>query len=760
MLASTGKSICYASEQSAILSANSVKIVSLDTETGREDKNHVLKTEGAVAVTSCPNAALLSWYEKSPKSMKVNVLSSNKVSTLDLERPTGEEVEAVDILPACGNSSLSYILVHIQTRDGAWAEVFNINPDSAEVRKAYSLPYLKGKDAFAVSNVEKKLYITRITDAEIGLYSFASGDVLARWPRGQPSFGGPSHAQAEVVLRGQSNYAIRVSEISKGGEWSLMRNGELVWSRQEMLANVVAAAWADDFSDEALAHEFDLEGHENPLRAYAHRLKRHLRDLEYFPAWLQQLPASVMSGLLTSKTEAEKGLLGNKFLVVATDRGQYAALDPAKAGAIKWRRLAQETFGEARAVSLYVRGGVVTSYVNKLGVMTINATDGRDLSFDQSDAYSTGVVIVPGPVAPVAYRISRDGQPEPTAIDDVAKDGTYLVTKSASGQEVQGWMVGRSNNQIWTFSPGGGSRITNVVARPAHDPVSSIGKVLGDRSVLYKYLSSNLVLVTSVKTSSFTIYLLDSITGTILYSATHEDADTSSPIPSVLSENWFTYSFFGNSLSQSASKSHQLIIVELFESPIPNDRGPLGSASTNYSSFSPGSITKPHPITQSFVITQPISHMSVSQSAQGITSRQLLCTLPDLNAIIAIPRYLLDPRRPVDRDPTRQEAEEGLFRYSPVLDLDPKFFLSHSREVMGIQKIISTPTLLESTSLVFGFGGLDVFGTRVTPSKAFDVLGKGFNKLALLGTVAALGLGTAVLAPMVRRKAVDRGWRL
>ncbi|KAF7502224.1 hypothetical protein GJ744_006429 [Endocarpon pusillum] len=759
-LASTKNSIYYVSEQSAVLAANSMKIVSLDTENGREDKGHVLKVDEVVTVTSCPNAAFISGHGRSPRSMKVNVLGSDKVNTLNLERSNDGEIEAVSILPGCGDSSPSHILVHVQTRDGAWAEVFNIDSESAEVRKAYSLPYLKAKDAFAVSIIDGKPHFTRITDVEIELYSFASGIVVARWPRNQPSFGGPGHAQAEVVLRGQSNYAIRISEVATGGEWTLMRNGELVWSRPEMLAHVVAAAWVDDVSGEALAHELDFEGHENPLRAYTHRLKRHLRDLEYLPAWLQQLPSSVTSGLLTSKAETEKGLLGHKLLVVATSTGQHVALDPAKAGAIKWKRLAQAASDEARAVSLYVHDGVVTSYVDRLGIMTINATDGRDISFDQSDAHFTGVIIAPGPVAPVAYRISRDGQPNTTAISDVARDGTYLVTRSASGQEVQGWMVGRSNIKLWTFSSAAGSRITNVVARPAHDPVSSIGKVLGDRSVLYKYLSPNLVLITSTKRDSFTIYLLDSITGTILYSATHQDADTSSPIPSVLSENWFTYSFFGTSDAKSPSKCHQLVIVELYESPIPNDRGPLGSSSANYSSFSPGSITKPHTITQSFVITQPISHMSVTQTAQGITSRQLLCTLPDLNAIIAIPRYLLDPRRPVDRDPTREEIEEGLFRYSPVLDLDPKFFLSHSREVVGIQKIISAPTLLESTSLVFGFGGLDVFGTRVTPSKAFDVLGKGFNKLALIGTVAALGLGTAVLAPMVRRKAVERGWRL
>jgi ER membrane protein complex subunit 1 len=736
-----------------------MKVISLDLEDGRETNSYSLKADETLRTASCSELAFTTWLDRSSKSIKVNLLGSSKVHTLALARSSGEEIEDVTILPACGPASSSHFLAHIQTHNGEWAEVFHVSSKNAEITKAYDLPYLKGKNTIAVSNIDEKVFFTRITDVEIELFASDSKNVLVRWPRSQPSFGGPRHAQAEVVSRGQSNFAIRIAEVSRGGEWTLMRNGDPVWSRPEMLANVVAAAWADDLSEHTLAHELDLEGHENPLSAYIHRVKRHLRDLQYFPAWLQQLPSSIISGMLTSKNEAEKGLLGSKSLIVATSTGHYLALDPVKGGAIKWKRRAQDPSEDARVVSLYVQDGIVTSFVTGLGIITINATDGRTISFDQSNTQFTKVAVVPGPKAVVAYRNLLDGTPETTVTDDVAEEGTYLVTQSLSGSDVQGWMVGKSKQKLWTFSRGDQYHIANIVARPAHDPVSAIGKVLGDRSVLYKYLSENLVLITSIKSNGFTIDLLDSITGTVLYSCAHQNVDTSSPIPSVISENWFTYSFLGNEHSTSASKAHQLVVVEVYESSIPNDRGPLQS-STNYSSFDPGSITKPHIITQSFTIPQPISHMSVTQTAQGITSRQLLCTLPSLNAIIAIPRYVLDPRRPVDRDPTPKEAEEGLFKYFPVLDLEPKLFLTHSREVMGIRHIISVPTLLESTSMVFAFGGLDVFGTRVTPSKAFDVLGKGFNKVSLILTVVALGAGTAVLAPMVRRKQIQGRWMM
>ena len=281
---------------------------------------------------------------------------------------------------------------------------------------------------------------------------------------------------------------------------------------------------------------------------------------------------------------------------------------------------------------------------------------------------------------------------------------------------------------------------------------------------MYKYLNPNLLLVTTVNdpSSTATFYLLDAVSGDILYSTTHSGVDTKRTISSAMSENWFTYSLWADTTSSDTStspssspvKGHQLIIAELYESPIPNDRGPLRSA-PNASSIHPitsddPTIPRPHVLSQAFLMPEEIATMAVTSTRQGITSRSLLCTLPASNAIVAIPRPVLDPRRPVGRDASSAEVEEGLFRYSPVIDFDPKWYVTHRREVQGIRKIIASPSLLESTSLFFAYGnGGDVFGTRIAPSQAFDMLGKGFGKLQLVGTVLALGAGVAVLAPMV-----------
>ncbi|KAK4977329.1 hypothetical protein LTR28_007446 [Elasticomyces elasticus] len=314
--------------------------------------------------------------------------------------------------------------------------------------------------------------------------------------------------------------------------------------------------------------------------------------------------------------------------------------------------------------------------------------------------------------------------------------------------------------ELWRFSPSKGETIVNVTSRPPTDPVASIGKVLGDRRVLYKYLNPNIVLVTTISTAAHTatVYLLDGISGTILFSNSHAGIDTSHPIPSTLSENWFAYSYAIDTASSSASKGHQLVVGELYESPFPNERdSPLDPRPrANHSTLH--STPSPHVISQTYNIPEAISHLAVTQTRQGITSRHLLAVLPASNSLIEIPRSAIDPRQPVGRDPTSAELAEGLERYNPVLDFDPRWTLNHRREAVGIRAVRTTAATLESASLVFAHG-LDVFGTRVSPSAGFDVLGADFSKVQMLGTVLALAVGTVVVAPLVASKQINAVWQ-
>lgn len=347
----------------------------------------------------------------------------------------------------------------------------------------------------------------------------------------------------------------------------------------------------------------------------------------------------------------------------------------------------------------------------------------------------------------------------------LVSEAQALVTFTLVDGTLKGSLQNKpSSEPAWSFRPAGEERIVSYVTRPLKDPVASIGKVLGDRKVLYKYLNPNLVLVTAVadSTRSASLYLLDSASGQLLHTVSHSGVDTSRPIPATISENWFTYALTIDATSTSASRGYQLVVAELYESPLPDDRGPLGAAS-NSSTVQPlgsnGDVVRPYVVSQSYQVPAEISHMAVTQTKQGITSRELLVTVPSTNSIIGIPRSMIDPRRPVGRDPNAQEQLEGLIKYSPVINFDPKWHLTHKYEVLGIKEIITSESGLESTSLVFAYGH-DIFGTRVAPSFTFDVLGKGFNKISMLLTVVGLFVGVVFVAPLVTRKQINTLWTI
>lgn len=524
-----------------------------------------------------------------------------------------------------------------------------------------------------------------------------------------------------------------------------------------MLSYATIAAWVDGNLRRALIEDLEVESSGSPFAAYLHRLKRHLDDLMALPQYLQSLPANLLSsgeGTIDTKQK----LIGEQTVIVGTSRKDLVAVDASHGGAVIWQSTLSDTVAEdATFKSLHPINGRIMIYMSDGSLAAVNSTSGALIEYLPGTIPASKILQIPAEPASALVKIDSAGKPH-LANDFAparATEGNVIVTLSENGHAF-GWTIGQNVERTWTLQPKAGTKFVSAVSRASADQVASIGRVLGDRSVLYKYVSPNLALLTASSSTSVTIYLVDAVTGAILHLASHGGILAGSPTPAVMSENWFAYSFTSQDYETSAL-STQLIVAELYESSAPNDRGTL-QARLNYSSFSADAGAKPYVISQAFTLSEPILTLAVTQTAQGITTRQLLAVLSDSNAVVAIPREILNARRPVDRDPTRDEQEEGLFRYSPVLEFEPKHFLSHSREVTGIKNILTAPSFLESTSLVFAFGN-DVFGTQVVPSGAFDVLGKGFNRIQLLLTIAALFVGVAFIRPIVRKKTVEGRWK-
>ncbi|RDL41640.1 Quinoprotein alcohol dehydrogenase-like protein [Venustampulla echinocandica] len=767
-----------------------LKVTILDPVTGKRTNEYTLTTkadiyapEDVLLVGANSAAPIIAWTDKPMKNLKVNILGkTGDIQNLPLKESDGEITKVALHAPHLVQS-LPHFVVHSHSDVSNRADVYHIDLSHKSIKLAYSLPKLPGQGAISVSSQDANVYFTRHTQDEVVVVSSASHGILGRWPlkleKGRGSF---VHGASEVVQRTADTYAVRSAVVTTDQDWVLVRNGAEGWSRLEGLSGIVAATWAEIPESESLAKVLEVEAESNPLSAYIHRVTRHIDDLQYLPDYLQNLPKRFLSSILPGESAPQKqGVLArdnfgfNKLVIVATQRGRLYGLDAGNQGSIVWSLGAFEIPAgkkwDVKGIWASPSKGTTTVRGAEGEFIQVNTTTGETIASTTpgSAPVIQSTVVVDGPLQKWLLPIGTNG--EPGQVPAVLAPKEYLVVQGKNG-EVKGLKFetkGDVANPVvtWTFTPPADHRVTGVVSRPAHDPVASIGNVLGDRTVLYKYLNPNIVLVTTVsdEASLASFYLLDTVSGDILYSTIHEGVDTKQPIASALTENWFSYSLWADITPTTdalpASKGYQIIISEMYESQIPNDRGPLDSVPES-SSLEPSDIPNaepalPHVITQSFLIPEAIGHMSVTETRQGITTRQLLCTLPSSNAIVGIPRTVLDPRRPVGRDPTPAELEEGLYRYHPVIEFDPKLILTHKREVIGVKDVITSPAILESTSLVFAYG-IDVFGTRVTPSFAFDILGKGFNKLSLVSTVIALWVGVVVLAPMVRRKQINGRW--
>ncbi|KAI6250633.1 ER membrane protein complex subunit 1 [Erysiphe necator] len=766
-----------------------IRVTTIDLENGKKRNEFMITSKAEISSSddvfvNTVNSAIpmLAWIDKATKNIIVNILTragpvSNK---LPIEQTDSINKKVIIHAPNIFESQ-PHFLVYLESEKSNKAEVYHVDTNSGIAKKAYELPRLKGKSVISIICEDSSIFFIRTTQDEITILSSTSDKQLGKWPVKIGSRGDFIHATTEIVRRSENSYAVRSAVLTEIGAFTMIRNGIEAWVRYEGLSGAVAAEWAEIPGKGNLVATLHAEAHSSVIHAYSHRVKRHFHDLRFLPQYLQDIPKRILGSILSTELATKsEGLIRDKFgfnkiVLLATLRGDIYALESNKKGSIVW---SLKAFERSISYKWNVKGMWADS---AKGTLYVYGAYGEFLVLD----YTTGKIIEKfEPEKPLSVSstalvenergrwllpIGPNGIPDAVPLNQ-APSG-LLVTRGKDGV-VQGVVFVIKNNQTlpcvtWEFQPGFEKKIINVVSRPSHDPVASIGRVLGDRNVLYKYLNPNIILVTAVsdQASTASFYLLDSVSGQILYSTTHYAVDTKQPITSTLTENWFAYSLWSDvnpdSSRPNSSKGYQIVVSELFESKFPNDRGPLGPAE-KFSSLEPSDEPNsqpvlPYVISQSFIIPEPINHMKVTQTRQGITSRQLVCTLYRSNAIIGIPYVQLDPRRPVGRPTTSLEAEEGLFQYQPLIDFHPSMIITHEREVAGVKGIITSPTLLESTSLVFAYG-IDIFGTRVTPSLPFDILGNSFNKMSLVATILALAIGVLILAPIAKRKQINKIW--
>jgi ER membrane protein complex subunit 1 len=96
-------------------------------------------------------------------------------------------------------------------------------------------------------------------------------------------------------------------------------------------------------------------------------------------------------------------------------------------------------------------------------------------------------------------------------------------------------------------------------------------------------------------------------------------------------------------------------------------------------------------------------------------------------------------------------------QYIPFLLWSPLQILSVNTTLPAIETILSSSSHLESTSLVLSYG-IDIFFTRATPSKGFDMLASDFNKPLLALIVGGMAVVVWLLKNYNSKRILNKQW--
>ena len=135
-------------------------------------------------------------------------------------------------------------------------------------------------------------------------------------------------------------------------------------------------------------------------------------------------------------------------------------------------------------------------------------------------------------------------------------DSTGLV---GSRVTVQSGMIFATSAQ-WSISFGPNERVHSFEP-VVFGAISSFGRVLGDKSTLYKYLNPHMIVVTStdLERGTGSVSVVDSLTGKSLYTASVDQVDTTRGIIATISENWLVFSWL------EVGGGWRITSVELYE---------------------------------------------------------------------------------------------------------------------------------------------------------------------------------------------------
>lgn len=492
-------------------------------------------------------------------------------------------------------------------------------------------------------------------------------------------------------------------------------NGKLQWQRDEALNHPNCVSIVPQEPPKQFQEEVEIETGRNFLHA-----------------WISRIIGNV-GKLFSKNTSQDRDIYGlDPKLVVATESALYSFHTQKGDHQLMWKSSIANLQQVLVSDQMYASTGD--------GLYTLDPATGAVLDYESTPSHSE-ILIVEGSLY-FRTTSNENGGFMPH------RSTKHFYTFEHDENCVRGIHVeGDNADSTWTFnSP---DPIISVTSKTPGE-MASLGIVLGDDSVLYKYNQPHLLLVFSYDDHKLELVatLLNSVTGEVYHSS--RLPDVSDPeIASVVDENFVIFSYYSN----GPNSGYRMVVWDLFDSMTPDTRQtPAGGSTFNVSYL-------PQVSHQSFSISTKIIGMQVSKTKYGITSKTIICFLED-GSLISLPKYVLNSRRfdRLAKDAKILAKEFRMIPYEPAINFSPKWIITHENQLRSRQPfMVSCPTLLESTSVVCSVNG-DIFCTTISPSGKFDMLRSNFEKGLLILTMLALLLATGSVRLIANAKKLTAQW--
>ncbi|SCV02898.1 LANO_0G00914g1_1 [Lachancea nothofagi CBS 11611] len=530
------------------------------------------------------------------------------------------------------------------------------------------------------------------------------------------------------------------------------------WERDESLANINAFAFVSskDPLTSKIFSEISKEESMSVLDAYkfrisqtSQRLKDYLQERKFSIGTIFKEFFQEDDDLTKLHRDINFGLL--KYLIVATDKGKIVNLDVRNGKQLWSVETGLKDIYRMEASMLDSELFVVTKSGLSM-LLEISAIEkepfilkrSKQLDVELAEPFDNGnflyVKSKDGAKSVINNRVTS-GDEEIYFLDHDDKRLSASFLKNSTIEDT--WNVELSEDEeIRAFS------------YRDQSPVVSLGNILGNRTVLYKYLYPHLAAFATVDKSSnsLTVRIIDTVTGELVHTVLHENkVALASPINVVFGENWCIYTYF----SIEPVPEQKIGVIELYESPTPNER--LSETSLEADAISHAD--KPHIIQNAYIYPEVIKNLALTQTKFGITIRSVILELEN-GQIAYLPKFILNARRVEESKMTADDKKEFMFSpYASSIPINDHTILTHHKRVLSGPNsyLASVPTNLESTSIVCSLGH-DLYCTRISPSSQFDKLKPRFQKGNLLSTILGLLVTCFFVRPMVDTKKLKTKW--